>query len=241
VATYLRDSVILLKEPLDDDGETDPANTCVWAEFGRGTFPGLFESSYTSSASPGIVRVRRGTFFQTVLDWLPRWMRGAYNHPEISKIDPNFTVPWLFFYCLLLKADLDEKIIGPLSAKPPLAWSKLDRSRQRDKGKHREINSNREGRNSEIETGEPDLRVRQRRHFLRGRIGISRGRASGKINGNIQIELKRKVGLIWKQIISEERAGDCHVEKTTFTTLAPCSLVLMSWCSQRKSWSGFFR
>jgi hypothetical protein len=36
---------------------------------------------------------------------------------------------------------------------------------------------------------------------------ISRGRASGQINGNAEIELKRKGRLIWKQIIGEERAA----------------------------------
>jgi hypothetical protein len=35
---------------------------------------------------------------------------------------------------------------GPLSAQPPLAWSKLGRSGDRHKGKHGEINPNRERR-----------------------------------------------------------------------------------------------
>jgi hypothetical protein len=33
----------------------------------------------------------------------------------------------------------------------------------------------------------------------------------------------------------------CHVDKTTFTTLASCSRVPIGWCDQRKSWLGFFR
>jgi hypothetical protein len=42
---------------------------------------------------------------------------------------------------------------------------------------------------------------------LRVQIGISRGRASGPIDGNAEFELKTKGGLIWNQIIAEERAA----------------------------------
>jgi hypothetical protein len=38
-----------------------------------------------------------GALFRTVVHCLLPWLRGAYNCPEISKIDTDFTVPWLFF------------------------------------------------------------------------------------------------------------------------------------------------
>jgi hypothetical protein len=34
-----------------------------------------------------------GALFRTVLPRLLQWLRGAYNYPEISKIDTDFTVP----------------------------------------------------------------------------------------------------------------------------------------------------
>jgi hypothetical protein len=67
------------------------------AEFGRGTFPELFECTHRFSTRTRIVMFRPGALFRTVLHSLLPWLPPGHNYLEISKIDTDFTVPRLFF------------------------------------------------------------------------------------------------------------------------------------------------